>query len=1006
MSKIFAGALSLAFILLGSCGSSTPAGSRTSNPTQPEAPLQAALKTGLKDKVAQLQGNMGVFFTDVPADNYLKILVTFSALEIQSSDGVWHQLSSPLIGQAIDLLLLQNNATALASDSNLDATLSYVNMRVTVSKVDLVSTEGVTTSANIGKGVAEFSIRASDGNGVGVGAAGSPLIIVIDINADKSLNSDAQPTFDVSGSVVLITRYNNGDFIDIKNNPESNISNLAPFSLSYSGFYLATINIAATLSPVVIGGPVVSCSISPNLPAGLSFNTTTCAISGAGTVVSSGNYSVTATDAVGQISTATVVVTVQPVEPSPTFTVGGTISLAAPATLILQNNLGNNIAVSASGTFVFPIALAINAAYSVTVLNQPIGQLCTVTNGAGKVSSNITNVAVSCVLSYTLVGEGPIANLPNISVLASDGTNLYAGTKNGSLYKSTNGGIVWTQLGGGFNPNGTSISSVVVNSTTAYIGLSTSGVVYSTSTTPGGSWSTVGAGLTGVGVYLAISSDGQTLYAGTSTGTVYSSPTNSPAWTSLGTPEGSSIAALAVADGTLFATTGNIWRYNGTGTDWSLIANTNNDFTVMIGSGTNLYAGGGVPGAPAGFVFQFSSSVSSCKVGANCGTQIGTSPDGSPIKALAVNVVSSSTTVYTATGNGTVLSSPISNTNSAWATVGTPNTIPANALTISSLAITTGTSSLYAGTNAGIYSTGLATTAAWTATTNIPNEANALWVSVDSSGTIYALTNVGLFSSSSGGSWSSIANSLLPDSSRPTFAPVMDNDTVYQMGLKNVYSLSNDVWTAIANVPLTSSVSGTAPVIASGTVYVATTDNDVWSSTTTNGTWASTGFHAATGSSFSAVSLAVTPDNQLYVGTHSNNVWTKTPEPHGCWSKLGNGALPDTSGISSIAVNPTTKTVYVSTNGGKVYTNSSTGTSPWQLVGSNTSVLVKVNQLLLDSSVLYAATNAGIFTSTSGGDWVGPLGGAKDVFFIAFTPNLIYITTVAGASVYAIGRST
>ncbi|MCC6520488.1 hypothetical protein IT403_00685 [Candidatus Nomurabacteria bacterium] len=82
--------------------------------------------------------------------------------------------------------------------------------------------------------------------------------------------------------------------------------------------------------------------------------------------------------------------------PIPTYTVGGTIS-GLSGTVVLQNNGGDNYSASANGSFVFSTALNDSASYAVTVLTQPTGQSCTVGNGSGTVSANVTNVSVTCV---------------------------------------------------------------------------------------------------------------------------------------------------------------------------------------------------------------------------------------------------------------------------------------------------------------------------------------------------------------------------------------------------------------------------------------------------------------------------------------------------------------------------------------------------------------------------------------------------------------------------------
>ncbi len=56
--------------------------------------------------------------------------------------------------------------------------------------------------------------------------------------------------------------------------------------------------------------------------------------------------------------------------------------------------------------FTFKTAVTGADVYAVTVVTQPVNpnQICTVTNGSGVASANVTNVAVNCVLSYTIGG--------------------------------------------------------------------------------------------------------------------------------------------------------------------------------------------------------------------------------------------------------------------------------------------------------------------------------------------------------------------------------------------------------------------------------------------------------------------------------------------------------------------------------------------------------------------------------------------------------------------------
>src|SRR6266850_1266697 len=102
--------------------------------------------------------------------------------------------------------------------------------------------------------------------------------------------------------------------------------------------------------------------------------------------------------------TATVSCTTNPV----TATIGGTVSgLVVPgSSVILQNNGGDSLTVTANGSFTFKTPVTGADVYAVTVVTQPVNpnQICTVTNGSGVASANVTNVAVNCVLSFSIGG--------------------------------------------------------------------------------------------------------------------------------------------------------------------------------------------------------------------------------------------------------------------------------------------------------------------------------------------------------------------------------------------------------------------------------------------------------------------------------------------------------------------------------------------------------------------------------------------------------------------------
>jgi hypothetical protein len=82
------------------------------------------------------------------------------------------------------------------------------------------------------------------------------------------------------------------------------------------------------------------------------------------------------------------------------YGIGGTVT-GLTGTLVLQNNGADNLSLSTNGSFKFSKELASNATYSVTVLNQPIGQFCTVISGSDTATAEVTTVSVQCTWTGT-----------------------------------------------------------------------------------------------------------------------------------------------------------------------------------------------------------------------------------------------------------------------------------------------------------------------------------------------------------------------------------------------------------------------------------------------------------------------------------------------------------------------------------------------------------------------------------------------------------------------------
>ena len=87
------------------------------------------------------------------------------------------------------------------------------------------------------------------------------------------------------------------------------------------------------------------------------------------------------------------------------FSIRGTVSGLTGAGLVLQNNGGNNLPISAAGAFAFGNRLVDGATYTVTVGTQPSGQNCVVRNSSGTIrGADAANIQVDCASNRFSIG--------------------------------------------------------------------------------------------------------------------------------------------------------------------------------------------------------------------------------------------------------------------------------------------------------------------------------------------------------------------------------------------------------------------------------------------------------------------------------------------------------------------------------------------------------------------------------------------------------------------------
>jgi len=106
------------------------------------------------------------------------------------------------------------------------------------------------------------------------------------------------------------------------------------------------------------------------------------------------------------------------------YTIAGSVSGLTSGTLVLQNNGGNDLNISAgSNSFSFTSSLASGSTYLVTILTQPSGLTCSVGGGSGTISSNVNTVSVVCAITTYTIG-GTITGLTSETlVLQNNGAN-------------------------------------------------------------------------------------------------------------------------------------------------------------------------------------------------------------------------------------------------------------------------------------------------------------------------------------------------------------------------------------------------------------------------------------------------------------------------------------------------------------------------------------------------------------------------------------------------------
>lgn len=158
--------------------------------------------------------------------------------------------------------------------------------------------------------------------------------------------------------------------------------------------------------------------------------------------------------------------------------------------------------------------------------------------------------------------------------LAASSSAMFAGTDQHGVYRSTNGGISWSQSNSGLHDS--FAKTLEMGGSRIYSGSNRGGA--SVSTNDGVSWQNISAGLPppGTGVHV-ISVSGGVAFAGTNGRGVFRSTNNGATWDSVNTGLGNRfVHAMTVNSGNLYAGTGNsvseggIYLSSNNGASWTL----------------------------------------------------------------------------------------------------------------------------------------------------------------------------------------------------------------------------------------------------------------------------------------------------------------------------------------------------------------------------------------------------------------------------------------------------
>ena len=146
---------------------------------------------------------------------------------------------------------------------------------------------------------------------------------------------------------------------------------------------------------------------------------------------------ITSNNATGSINGSDVTVTIVCVTNA--YTIGGQVTgLSAGNSVVLQNNLSDNLTVNTNGSFVFATALLDQSPYSISIFSQPTGQICSAAQNTGSLNgASVNDVSITC-------------QTPSLSIDVStvDFGNVFSGNNRVHTITVSNPGLVDVSITG------------------------------------------------------------------------------------------------------------------------------------------------------------------------------------------------------------------------------------------------------------------------------------------------------------------------------------------------------------------------------------------------------------------------------------------------------------------------------------------------------------------------------------------------------------------------------